>query len=71
MFNDNINGDIARKPDPPGDDDSVFRHIDSHFGVAIRAELLIPPKLKGTDWSQRQGTDEGPIGPSLPAKKKR
>ena len=39
----NINGDIARKPDPPGDDESVYRNIDYHFDTTGSMSTMTDP----------------------------
>ena len=39
----NNNGDIARKPDPPGDDESVYRRIDFHFDATGSMSTMTDP----------------------------
>lgn len=40
----NINGDIALKPDPPGDDDFVYHHhVDSHFDTTGSMSTMKDP----------------------------
>ena len=39
----NISGDVARKSDPPGDDNFVYCHVDSHFDTTGSMSTMTDP----------------------------
>ena len=39
----NIHSDVARKPDPPGDEDFVHRYVDSHFDTTGSMSTMTDP----------------------------